>query len=70
MVTDAGNAIYQGRRKMMDGSEVLLLKKGNDMLVKPCSSRVVAKASRWKIGRSVFIDRQGRFIGKSKEIEI
>src|SRR5690606_3487162 len=32
---DAGAAIYQGCRRMEDGSEVLLLNRGDEMLVKP-----------------------------------
>lgn len=59
--SDAGRAIYQGRRRMEDGSEILLLKRGAEMLVKPSSPRVVAKASRWKIGSTVEVDVRGRF---------
>lgn len=67
---DAGVATYQGRRKMDDGSEVLLLKRGSEMLVKPSTSNVVAKASRWTIGQTVTLDERGRFVTKSKGIEI
>lgn len=66
---DAGAAVYQGRRRMDDGSEVLLLKRGDEMLVKPSSQRVVAMASKWKVGRSVETDARGRFIDKSKAVE-
>lgn len=59
--TDAGKATYQGRRRMEDGSEVLLLKRGDEMLVKPSTTRVVAKATHWKIGREVELDARGRF---------
>lgn len=67
---DAGKAVYQGRRRMEDGSEVLLLKRGNEMLVKPSGPRVVAKASKWKVGRVVELDARGRFIDKSNSVEL
>lgn len=68
--TDAGRATYQGRRRMDDGSEVLLLKRGDEMLVKPSTSRVVAKAASWKLGRIVKLDRRGRFVDRSNELEL
>lgn len=55
---------------MEDGSEVLLLKRGNEMLVKPSGPRVVAKASKWKVGRVVELDARGRFIDKSNSVEL
>ena len=63
---DAGRATYQGRRRMEDGSEVLLLKRGDEMLVKPSGPRVVAKASRWRVGHVVTVNAQGRFIDNTK----
>lgn len=68
--TDAGKATYQGRRRMDDGSEVLLLKRGDEMLVKPSGPRVVAKASKFKLGQSVQLDARGRFIDGAKGIEL
>ncbi|HGA7692105.1 TPA: TraI/MobA(P) family conjugative relaxase [Salmonella enterica subsp. enterica serovar Virchow] len=59
--SDAGKATYQGRRRMEDDSEVLLLKRGDEMLVKPSTARVVAKAAKWKVGREVEVDARGRF---------
>ena len=70
LIKDAGPAIYQGRRKMADGTEVLLLKRGDEMLVRPASANVVAKASRWRIGRQVTLDARGRFVGVSKGQEL
>lgn len=67
---DAGKAIYQGRRRMDDGSEVLLLKRGDEMLVKPSGPRVVAKASKFKLGQSVKLDARGRFIDGEKGVEL
>lgn len=67
---DAGRASYEGRRRMEDGSEVLLLKRGNELLVKPSGPRVVAKAARWKVGQAVTLDARGRFIDRSKGVEL
>lgn len=67
---DAGKATYQGRRKMEDDTEVLLLKRGDEMLVKESSPRVVAKASKFKLGQSVQLDARGRFVDGSKGVEI
>lgn len=68
--TDTGVAIYQGRRKIEDGSEVLLLKLGSEILVKPSSPKVVAMASKWKIGRTVTLDAIGRFVHKKDGVEL
>lgn len=67
---DAGAATYQGRRRMDDGSEVLLLQRGDEMLVKPASAAVVAKASKWKVGRAVQLDARGRFIDNTRATEL
>jgi hypothetical protein len=63
---DAGRATYQGRRQLEDGSEVLLLERGEAMLVKPAGTRVVAKASRWSVGQAVTLDVRGRFIARTQ----
>ncbi|HGC8067031.1 TPA: TraI/MobA(P) family conjugative relaxase [Yersinia enterocolitica] len=67
---DAGKATYQGRRRMEDGSEVLLLKRGDETLVKPSGPRVVAKASKLKIGQVVQLDARGRFVDGAKGVEL
>lgn len=67
--TDAGPATYQGRRRIEDGTEILLLKRGNETLVKPSGPRVVAKASKWKLGRPVVLDARGRFTDKTHSVE-
>ena len=68
--SDVGAATYQGRRRMDDGSEVLLLKRGDEMLVKPASAQLAAKASAWKVGRAVQVDARGRFLGTARTIEL
>lgn len=64
--SDAGQAEYRGRRKMEDGSEVLLLRKGGEILVKPSTPAVVAKASRIRIGQAVTLDARGRITDTSR----
>lgn len=68
--SDAGVTSYTGRRRMKDGSEVLLLKRGNEILVKPASAGDLMKAAKWKLGRLVQLDERGSFILKNNEIEL
>lgn len=68
--TDAGKATYQGKRTMKDGSEVLLLKRGNEMLVHPVSSNVAAKATKLRVGQTVQIDARGRLTNTSRDLEL
>ncbi|WGO96399.1 relaxase/mobilization nuclease domain-containing protein (plasmid) [Pseudomonas viciae] len=63
---DAGKAVYLGRRKLKDGSEAVLLKRGDVVLVKGISSVQAAKASRWKVGQVVHMDARGRFIDSTR----
>lgn len=65
--TDAGEAVYQGRRRLGDGSEAVLLQRGETMLVMPASNAQAAKASTWPIGTRVSTDQQGRFVGANTE---
>nr|WP_079212759.1 hypothetical protein [Brucella pituitosa] len=46
---DAGRVTYAGRRELEDKTEGLLFEGDGEMLVKPSPSRVVAKASKWRI---------------------
>jgi len=55
---------------MADGSEVVLLKRGDEMLVLPVTERVAAKASKWKVGQRVTVDARGRFVDRSQGAEI
>lgn len=59
---DSGEAIYEGRRKMKDGTEAILMKKGEHMLVLAVSTAQAAKASTWKVGSPVITDNRGRFV--------
>jgi hypothetical protein len=58
--TDAGEAVYRGRRQLGDGREVLLFDRGGETLVKPATSAQAARASTWQIGDSIDIDERGR----------
>jgi hypothetical protein len=59
---DAGEARYEGRRRFADGSEALLLRRGEDMLVLELSGAQAAKASAWPVGQTINIDAQGRIL--------
>ncbi|MFM2287325.1 MAG: hypothetical protein RL684_468 [Pseudomonadota bacterium] len=61
---DAGAAHYQGRRRLADGSEAVLLQSGDAMLVMPVSAAQAAKASTWARGQAVMTDANGRFVAK------
>ena len=67
---DAGSFKYDGRRRMKDGSEVLLLRRANEVWVKPASVHVAAKTARWNIGKTVNLDTRGRFIGGNQGVEL
>ena len=67
---DAGAFRYDGRRRMKDGAEVLLLRRGNEVLVKPSSGHVAGKAARWPIGKTVHLDARGRFMGGNRGVEL
>jgi hypothetical protein len=63
---DAGKAEYQGRRRFADGTEAVLLRKGDTILVMPATPAQVAKASGWAVGQAVTIDERGRFVGTTQ----
>lgn len=54
---DAGTVIYEGRRNLTDGSEVILYKKNNEMLVKPVGSKEEGQGL--KPGQTVRLTQQG-----------
>lgn len=61
---DAGDFTYAGRRAFADGSEAVLLRRGEEVVVKPSTDAQVAKASRWRRGEAVTLDARGRFLGR------
>lgn len=66
LTRDAGEATYRGLRRMTDGTEVVLLDRGGETLVKQVTAAVGAKASKFKVGQVVELDRRGRFIDTSR----
>lgn len=63
---DVGEFAYAGRRAFPNGTEAVLLKRGDTLYVKPSSDAQVAKASKWQRGRVVHLDGQGRFVSQSR----
>lgn len=63
---DAGEANYQGRRRLIDGTEAVLLQRGAEVLVMPVTSAQAAKASTWRVGATVTTDNRGRFVGEPR----
>ena len=63
---DVGEFAYAGRRAFPNGTEAVLLKRGDALYVKPSSDAQVAKASKWQRGRIVHLDVQGRFVGRER----
>jgi hypothetical protein len=63
---DAGEAVYQGRRRLADGTEAVLLQRGETMTVMPVTGAQAAKASRWQVGTRVATDARGRFADQAK----
>lgn len=58
--TDAGPAIYRGRRNLPDGSECVLLERDGTVLVLGVTAAQAAKASTWRLGTKVDVDARGR----------
>jgi hypothetical protein len=63
---DAGEGRYEGRRHFADGSEAVLISRGDAVLVHKASSAQAAKASTWTIGDTVSVDKRGRFMGSAR----
>lgn len=59
--SDSGAVEYRGSRRLGDGTEILLFKRGDQMLVKPATAALVAHAKKLTVGQTVQIDERGRF---------
>ena len=65
---DVGQFSYAGRRGFADGSEGVLLERDGQIYVKPAGDVQMAKASGWRRGDPVTLDKQGRFrVGVARE---
>lgn len=58
---DAGKFVYDGKRLFADGSEGVLLRRDDEVFVKPVSAAQVAMASHWPRGKPLHMDKSGRF---------
>lgn len=58
---DAGKFVYDGKRLFADGSEGVLLRRDDEVFVKPLSAAQVAMASHWPRGKPLHMDKSGRF---------
>lgn len=58
---DAGKFVYDGKRLFADGSEGVLLRRDDEVFVKPLSAAQVAMASHWPRGKPLHMDKHGRF---------
>jgi hypothetical protein len=54
---DVGEAIYQGRRNLTDGSQVALFQKGHEMLVKPIQSKEYHGLT---VGQTIHLNNRGQ----------
>jgi hypothetical protein len=64
---DAGEFTYAGKRAFSDGTEAVLLQRGQEIYVKPATDGQVAKASKWARGHTVTLDGRGRFLSREPE---
>ena len=64
---DAGSVSYRGQRTLKDGSTVLLLRQGSEILVKPASEDEARKAAAWPPGAPAVFDRFGRIAGRTRQ---
>ncbi len=58
--SDAGEAVYHGRRQLGEGREVLLFDREGETLVKDATPAQAARASTLRIGDTVKVDARGR----------
>jgi hypothetical protein len=58
--SDAGEAVYRGRRQLGEGHQVLLFDRDGKTLVKDATPAQAARASTLRIGDTVEIDARGR----------
>lgn len=59
---DHGVFVYRGRRELTDGTQVALLERGSELLVKRIAPVATAETDRWSASQTVHIDKHGHFI--------
>jgi hypothetical protein len=63
---DAGPVSYQGRRRLKDGTQAMLLQKDAAMLVKPVTTEEAERAKHWSVGTSIVLGRDGRVLSRGR----
>lgn len=63
---DAGEGTYQGKRTLGDGTKVLLVQRGDDILVKPATPTEISKSASWPVGSTVTMDAGGYVAGRRR----
>jgi hypothetical protein len=58
--------LYQGRRRLKDGSQAMLLQKDANMLVKPMTKEEAERAKRWRVGKALVLGRDGRVLSRGR----
>ena len=66
MESDAGTAVYAGRRTLGDGREVILLQKGDQMLVRPIGADELSKVEALRVGDSLSVGASGSIAHRSR----
>jgi hypothetical protein len=67
--SDAGEAVYRGRRQLGEGREVLLFDREGETLVKDATPAQAARASTLRIGDALEVDARGRLHERRAEQE-
>ena len=63
---DAGEALYFGLQTLKDGSQILLLRKGDIMLAKPATPEESTKAQSLGLGSVLTLNRAGKIEARSR----
>ena len=63
---DAGQALYHGLESLKDGSQILLLRKGDVMLAKPATPEESAKVQTLPKGSVLTLNRTGKIEARSR----
>ncbi|MGO9868257.1 MAG: hypothetical protein ACLPJY_11340, partial [Rhodomicrobium sp.] len=63
---DAGQALYHGLESLKDGSQILLLRKGDVMLAKPAAPDEAARVQALPKGAVLTLNRTGKIEARSR----
>jgi hypothetical protein len=65
--TDAGAFYYSGRQTLSDGSQILLLKKDNQIIVKAAGIDEIRKSEHWTSGERLHFDRLNQVATRTRQ---